>query len=72
VKIRTCNRCGEPAVYSAFEFKITEDTMFDKKWNSLDGPYVQLNDFCLCNKCMKEFVNFVKDGGNSGQKGYAR
>ena len=60
--VKTCNRCGRPTQYSAFNFEIEEDTISESKWDHFDGPDVRLDDFHLCTVCMKDFVTFIKDG----------
>ena len=65
MKITACNRCKRPIGGKYFDF----DIKCYSAWGALisDTSYVndvelQLNDFCLCEDCMKDFVNFVKEG----------
>lgn len=64
--VNTCNRCKQPTSQNiCFKFDIKGYTpcgIFVHDISDLDSPEIKLNDFCLCENCMKDFLEFVKEG----------
>lgn len=59
MKVLTCNKCRKPIKYkNYFVFNIegfTSSGQFLHDVAEFDGPEVRLDDFCLCEHCMKKF-----------------
>ena len=60
--VQTCNRCSKPCRYTHYPFKISEYTISDSRWDNLCTPDTRLDDFHLCPACMKDFIEFIKEG----------
>ena len=61
--VEKCNRCRQDIPYVHYKFKIEEKTIVGSNWDNLCTPETRLDDFHLCPVCMKDFIEFIKEGG---------
>lgn len=60
--VACCNRCHKPTPYNNLKFEIKEKSISGSDWDNLCTPATRLDDFHLCPTCMKDFIEFIKDG----------
>ena len=65
MKITACNKCKRPIGGKHFDFNFTCYSAYGAQISDIscvNDAEVQLNDFCLCEDCMKDFIDFIKEG----------
>ena len=60
--VEKCNRCRTDIPFVHYKFKIEEKSISGSAWDELCTPETRLDDFHLCPACMKDFINFIKEG----------
>ena len=60
--VACCNRCHKPIPYNNFKFEIREHSISGSTWDNLCTPETRLDDFHFCPACMKDFIDFIKEG----------
>ena len=60
--VEKCNRCRKDIPFVHYKFKIEEKSISGSAWDTLCTPDTRLDDFHLCPACMKDFIEFIKEG----------